>query len=94
MIRIYIGNLSFSTTEEALTEKFQQFGAVLETKIITDKFTNQSKGFGFINMEDEDAAFNAIRSINGTDIDGRKVRVSVAEEKGPRTSNRNPKGRR
>lgn len=84
MIRIYIGNLSFSTTEETLKTKFEEFGAVQEVKIMTDKFTNQSKGFGFINMEDDDSAFNAIRSINNSDIDGRKVRVSPAEDKGPR----------
>ena len=54
-----------------------------------DKITNRSKGFGFVEMPDDDAAFNAIRSLNGKDLDGRKVRVSIAEDKGPRNPRSN-----
>lgn len=82
MTRIYIGNLSFKTTEELLTSQFSEFGTVEEVTILKDKFTGASKGFGFVNMQDEDAAFNAIRSLNGTMLDGRKIRVSLAEDKG------------
>ena len=61
MTRIYIGNLSFKTTEELLTSHFSEFGTVEEVSILKDKFTGASKGFGFVNMQDEDSAFNAIR---------------------------------
>lgn len=82
--RIYCGNLSFNTTEESLKAAFEQFGSVTSSTIIMDKITNRSKGFGFIEMEDDDEAFNAIRELNGKDIEGRRVRVSVAEDKSRR----------
>lgn len=81
MKRIYIGNLNFKTTEENLSEKFSQFGKVESVEIIKDKNSGLSKGFGFIEMNDDKEAEKAIFSLNGKDIDGRKVRVSVAEEK-------------
>lgn len=85
MKRIYIGNLSFSTTEEDLSKAFGEYGEVISAEIIKDKFTSASKGFGFVQMPDDDAAFNAIRGLNGKDLAGRKVRVSIAEEKPART---------
>ena len=90
MKRIYIGNLSFNTTEESLNNAFSAFGEVISATLIMDKITNRSKGFGFVEMPDDDAAFNAIRSLNGKDLDGRKVRVSIAEDKG----SRNPRSNR
>ena len=90
MKRIYIGNLSFNTTEESLNNAFSTFGEVISATLIMDKITNRSKGFGFVEMPDDDAAFNAIRSLNGKDLDGRKVRVSIAEDKG----SRNPRSNR
>ncbi len=81
MKRIYIGNLNFKTTEENLSEKFSQFGKVESVEIIKDKNSGLSKGFGFIEMNDDKEAEKAIFSLNGKDIDGRKVRISVAEEK-------------
>ena len=89
MKRIYIGNLSFNTTEESLNNAFSAFGEVISATLIMDKITNRSKGFGFVEMPDDDAAFNAIRSLNGKDLDGRKVRVSIAEDKGPRNPRSN-----
>lgn len=83
--RIYIGNLSYSTKEESLSNYFSSYGNVLSSVIIKDKFTEQSKGFGFVEMEDDSAAQRAIAELNGREIDGRKVRVSFAEEK-PRPS--------
>ena len=77
MIRIYIGNLSFNTTEENLKQAFEEYGSVEEVSIVKDKFTGASKGFGFVNMDD-DAGFNAIRALNGTMLDSRKIRVSQA----------------
>ncbi|MCR5494772.1 MAG: RNA-binding protein [Treponema sp.] len=81
MKRIYIGNLSFETNEEKLKETFSAFGEVFSVSIIMDKFTNRSKGFGFVEMPDDDASFAAIRELNGKEVDGRKVRVSIAEDK-------------
>ncbi|MEE0886877.1 MAG: RNA-binding protein [Treponema sp.] len=78
---IYIGNLNFKTTEENLTEKFAQFGEVTSATIIKDKTSGLSKGFGFVEMPNDDEAEKAISGLKGRDIDGRKVRVSIAEDK-------------
>ncbi len=81
MKKIYIGNMSFSTTEERLTELFSKFGEVSSVTIKKDPFSEMSKGFGFVEMEDELAVSNAISALNGKEVDGRKVRVSEAVEK-------------
>ncbi len=81
MKRIYIGNLNFKTTEAILEEKFSQFGTVSSVNIIKDKNTGLSKGFGFVEMPNDEQAEKAILSLKGKDIDGRKVRVSIAEDK-------------
>ncbi|MCQ2611727.1 MAG: RNA-binding protein [Treponema sp.] len=82
--KVYIGNLSYNTTEETLRNQFSQFGNVESVKIMLDKFTQKSKGFGFIEMTDEDEARAAISGLNQKEIDGRKVRVNPAMEKGIR----------
>lgn len=79
--KIYVGNLSYSTTEETLRNQFFQFGEVETVTIIMDKITNRSKGFGFVEMTDDEAARDAISTLNQKDIDGRKVRVNEAEER-------------
>ncbi len=81
MKRNFIGNLYFKTTEENLTEKFAQFGEVTSATIIKDKTSGLSKGFGFVEMPNDDDAEKAISGLKGKDIDGRKVRVSIAEDK-------------
>lgn len=78
--KIYIGNLSFSTTEETLQNKFEPFGTIESVSIIRDKNTQMSKGFGFVEMEDEIAANKAVSSLHGTMIDSRKVRVNIARD--------------
>lgn len=83
--KIYIGNLSFSTVEDTLSEYFASFGEVISSVIIKDKVTQNSKGFGFVEMSDDISAQKAVDSLNGREIDGRKVRVSYAEEKKPRS---------
>lgn len=80
MKKIYIGNLSFNTTEEKISEIFSKFGEINSVTILRDSFSGLSKGFGFVEMED-DSAMIAISSVNGKEIDGRKVRVSEAVEK-------------
>ncbi|MDR1785470.1 MAG: RNA-binding protein [Spirochaetaceae bacterium] len=83
--KIYVGNLSYGTTEEKLTSIFSQYGEVLSSVIIKDRFTDQSKGFGFVEMVEADAANAAIEALNGKDLDGRRVRVNIAEDR-PRNS--------
>ena len=75
--KIYVGNLSFRTTEEELTDLFSQVGAVESVSIITDRDTGRSKGFGFVSMSDEDAE-KAIAAFNGKDLGGRPLTVNEA----------------
>ena len=79
--KIYIGNLSFSTTEDTLSSLFSRFGEVTSVNIIKDKVTQMSKGFGFVEMSDEKEADSAISALHQKEVDGRRIRVSVAEEK-------------
>jgi len=82
--KIYVGNLSYSTTDETLRNQFSQFGEVVSVSIIMDRMTNRSKGFGFVEMADDAAAASAISTLNQKEIDGRRVRVNEAEERKPR----------
>jgi RNA recognition motif-containing protein len=77
--KIYVGNLGFSITNEALSEKFAQYGTVSSAKIIMDRDTNQSKGFGFVEMSSTAEASKAINALNGTDFGGRQMNVSEAK---------------
>lgn len=79
--KIYVGNLNYATDDSALNAAFSQFGEVVSATVIIDRATNRSKGFGFVEMADDDAAKNAISQLNGKEIDGRRVRVNMAEEK-------------
>lgn len=76
--KIYVGNLPFSTTSETLSEVFTRFGAVDSSKIIMDRETGRSKGFGFVEMSDGDAAETAIRELHGSDYGGRSLTVNEA----------------
>ena len=79
--KIYVGNLNYATTEDSLKNAFSAFGEVLSTVIIKDRFTSQSKGFGFVEMAEEDAADKAIADMNGKELEGRRLRVNVAEDR-------------
>ena len=76
--------MNYATTAETLTSLFSQYGEVVSATVIKDRFTEQSKGFGFVEMSDEAAAEAAIAALNGKDLEGRRVRVNVAEERAPR----------
>lgn len=76
-MNIYVGNISYKSTEDDLGNLFAEFGDVTSVKIIQDKFTGRSKGFGFVEMNDE-AGANAIESLDGFDHMGRNLRVSQA----------------
>ena len=78
-MNIYIGNLSFTVTGDDLQAMFAEFGNVQEAKIITDRRTNQSKGFGFVEMPSNAEADQAIKALNGKFIDGRNIKVNPAD---------------
>ena len=78
-MKIYVGNLAYSVTDEQLETAFGAFGEVSSASVVTDKFSGQSKGFGFVEMPDGSAAEKAIQSLNGTPIGGRNVKVNEAK---------------
>lgn len=78
MTKLYVGNLPYSYNDDSLKELFASYGEVLSSVIITDRATNRSKGFGFVELEDDAQATKAIEEINGKEIDGRNVVVNVA----------------
>ena len=85
MNKVYVGNLSYSTTEDGLKEEFESCGDITEVKLITDRETGRSKGFAFVTFG-SDEAFEAGLAKNGQDLDGRPLRVNKAEDK-PKRSN-------
>lgn len=78
-MNIFVARLNYDTTEETLQDTFQEFGDISSVKIITDKFTGRSKGFGFVEMPNDDEARNAIDALNDTELDGRTIVVKVSE---------------
>lgn len=88
-MNIYVSNLGYSFQDDDLNKLFGEYGEVSSAKVITDKFTSKSKGFGFVEMPDNQAAETAIKELNGKLIDGRAVRVSEAR---PREENNNRGG--
>ncbi len=82
--KLYIGNLSFSTTDEGLSSLFAQFGTVESAKVITDRDSGRSKGFGFIEMSSPEEAQEAIEKLNGSQFDGRNLTVSEARPMAPK----------
>jgi len=80
-MNIFIAKLNFDTQEIDVTEAFEAFGAVDSVKIISDKFTGRSKGYGFVEMPDEDEAMAAIESLNDSELDGRTIVVKKAKPK-------------
>lgn len=85
--KIYVGNMSYHTTENDLTSLFEQVGGVHSVSIITDRDTGRSKGFGFVEMDDEDAE-KAIAQFNGTEINGRTLTVNEARPREERSGGR------
>lgn len=82
--RLYVGNLSFYTTEDTLLRTFSQCGEVSEAKLVIDRETGRSRGFAFVVMGSDAEAQKAISELDGTDLDGRPLRVNIAEERKPR----------
>ena len=76
--KLFVGSLPFSTTEDELREVFSQAGEVASARVITDKFTGKSRGFGFVEMANAEGAQKAIETLNGYELGGRKITVSEA----------------
>ena len=84
--KLYVGNLPFSATDQSLQEMFQQAGQVESARVITDRDTGRSKGFGFVEMSTEQEAAAAISKFNGADFEGRALTVNEARPMAPRDS--------
>lgn len=80
-MKLYVGNLSFSTTEEGLQNEFSAFGQVEEVAVISDRDTGRPRGFAFVTMNNDGEARAAIESLNGTELDGRTITVNEARPK-------------
>lgn len=87
-MNMYVSNLSFQTTDEDLKKLFGQYGEVSSAKVITDRETGRSRGFGFVEMSSDANANEAIKELNNKEIQGRAMGVSVAREKSPRSDNK------
>jgi len=83
-MNIYVGNLSYSVTEDDLKGIFSEFGEISGISIITDKFSGQSKGFGFVEMPNDSEAEEAIKALNERDLKGRNIKVNQAKPRGER----------
>lgn len=84
--KLYVGNLSYSVTNDSLEQLFAEFGTVKSAQVIQDRDTGRSKGFGFVEMADDNAAREAIAALNEKEVDGRRLAVNEArprEERGP-----------
>ncbi len=89
-MNIYVGNLSYGVNDDNLREVFEAYGEVSSAKVITDKYSGRSKGFGFVEMDNDAEAQAAIEQLDGAEIDGRSVKVNEArprEERPPRRNN-------
>ncbi len=91
-MNIYVSNLGFNVQDEDLKQFFTPYGEVTSAKIIMDKMTNQSRGFGFVEMSDDDASKKAITELDGATVEGRTIKVMEARPKEDRPRNNNFRG--
>ncbi len=80
-MNIYVGNLNYNISEDELKEVFEKYGEVTSAKIISDKYSGRSKGFGFIEMANDNEADEAIENLDGVDVKGRNLKVNKARER-------------
>lgn len=83
--KLFVGGVAWGTTDEGLREAFERFGEVEDARIITDRDTGRSRGFGFVTFVNDDEGDAAIQEMDGADLDGRSLRVNEAHERKPRT---------
>ena len=86
--KLYVGNLSYRTEQESLRSLFSQFGEVVSATVLTDRDTGRSRGFGFVEMADQSGANAAIQGLNGTEFEGRMLKVNEARERSERGEDR------
>lgn len=86
--KLFVGGLSWDTTDESLRQFFVSAGNVVSAKVITDKFSGRSKGFGFVEMASDEEAKKAVETLNGQNLDGRTIAVNEARPMEPRDNNR------
>ena len=82
--KLFVGGLAWATDDNGLKTAFEEFGAVADAKVILDRDTGRSRGFGFVTFEDDSSATTALEQMNGKELDGRAVNVSEARERTPR----------
>ncbi len=87
-MNMYVSNLSFHTGDDELRKLFEQFGAVSSAKVITERESGRSRGFGFVEMGSDDESKEAMKGLNNKEIEGRAISVTVAKEKSVRTDNK------
>jgi cold-inducible RNA-binding protein len=92
--KVYIGNMSFDTTEGKLRELFAAHGEVTSVDVVTDRYTGRPRGFAFVEMATDEAAAAAIAALNGQDVDGRQLNVAEARPRKPRGDDRGRDRRR
>ncbi|KAK4477080.1 hypothetical protein RD792_016288 [Penstemon davidsonii] len=80
--RCFVGGLAWATTDQSLEQAFSQYGSVIDSKIVNDRETGRSRGFGFVTFKDEQAMRDAIEGMNGQDLDGRNITVNEAQSRG------------
>ncbi|GAU43068.1 hypothetical protein TSUD_194220 [Trifolium subterraneum] len=80
--RCFIGGLAWSTSDRKLKDAFEKYGKLLEAKVVVDKFSRRSRGFGFVTFDDKEAMEEAIEAMNGSDLDGRTITVDKAQPQG------------
>ena len=90
--KVFVGGLSWGTTDEGLKEAFEPFGTVTDARVIKDRDTGRSRGFGFVTFENSDSVAEAQAKMNETELDGRMIRVSEAEERPNRRPRRDGGG--
>jgi len=93
-MKLFVGNLSWNMDDVSLREAFEQFGEVEDARVITDRDTGRSRGFGFVTYHNQDDAHNAIEAMNGKDLDGRTLNVNQARERESRGGGGGGGGRR
>jgi RNA recognition motif-containing protein len=79
--KLFVGSLSWNTDDQGLREAFAQFGEITEAKVITDRYSGRSRGFGFVTFSDDEAADKAMSELNETELDGRTIKVNVAHDR-------------
>ncbi|KAK3015848.1 hypothetical protein RJ639_007357 [Escallonia herrerae] len=84
--KLFVGGLAYSTDDQSLKQAFDSYGDVTEARVITDRDSGRSRGFGFVNFSDSEAANSALSAMDGQALDGRNIRVSLANERPPRSS--------